>query len=64
MNQDLITAEIQALLASLKASLSGNPVAIDGTTPESASIEKQESDRLQQDRLPDVRTLRRFLLMV
>jgi hypothetical protein len=64
MDHESMAAEIQALLTSLKSSLSGSAEvsnAVESLSTDSDGLSRQ---RLPQDFLPDHRALRRFQLMV
>ncbi|MDB5992286.1 MAG: hypothetical protein JWQ10_3689 [Herbaspirillum sp.] len=64
MDQELVAAEIQALLASLKASLSKESDSADSVQSSPVNTDLQSTQCLSQDALPNPRSLRRFLLMV
>jgi hypothetical protein len=64
MDHDAATAEIQALLASLKFSLSGEPDIAGSTEPAIISNQESPGARGSGDLVPDPRSLRRFQLMV
>lgn len=64
MDQELVAAEIQSLLATLKATLSKESDLTDSAQSSPVNTDLQSTQRLTQDALPNPRSLRRFLLMV
>ncbi|HEY4072079.1 MAG TPA: hypothetical protein VGM52_03150 [Herbaspirillum sp.] len=64
MDQDIVAAEIQALLASLKSSLAGGSNNAGSTSPASAASAGTDGYSQPADLLPSPRSLRRFLLMI
>jgi hypothetical protein len=67
MEQEAVLAEMQALLASLKSTLSDEGLGQRGPAADArsgASAIENPSRQLACDLLPDNRALRRFLLMV
>jgi hypothetical protein len=64
MDHDAATTEIQALLASLKFSLSGESGIAASIEPTIGNVEESADNRNSRDALPDPRVLRRFQLMV
>lgn len=67
MEHDAVMAEMQALLASLKSTLSseaGLDPAFDADPQKGGSSTGKQSRQLSGDLLPDCRSLRRYSLMV
>ena len=64
MDQELVAAEIQSLLATLKATLSKESDSTYSAQSSPVNTDLQSTQCLSQDALPNPRSLRRFLLMV